>query len=226
MLIRSKKDSEPKAIKTKKKWSTFEKHRNAFFALWQQNEDMSHHEAFEHFCIQDANFATAWWLTVLHCFIGVESSVLDFADVYKVDGPTESCEVPESTEQESCAIKVLPSIHPYSSSVSCGSTGAYPNCYRVKGGLHWNKVTLHLHMCVSHRNFVKTFSPTLRSAAAKITLAWTISSKPVRVTCAAMRQIKTPSSAKLSLSTPGSVPMQVEHPSNGEMRNFVVSPLR
>ncbi|XP_075873359.1 mucin-2-like, partial [Nelusetta ayraudi] len=36
---------------------------------------------------------------------GVESSVLDFADLNKMDGPTESCEVPEETQQESCAIK-------------------------------------------------------------------------------------------------------------------------
>lgn len=56
------------------------------------------------------NFATAWWVTVFLCIAGVESSVLDFADLNKMDGPTESCEVPEETQQESCAIKVLHSL--------------------------------------------------------------------------------------------------------------------
>ena len=43
------------------------------------------------------------WLSV-----GARLSVSDFADAYKVDGPTERCEEPAPTPVQSCGDKVIP----------------------------------------------------------------------------------------------------------------------
>lgn len=46
------------------------------------------------------------WLTQLYCTAGVSLSVTDYAETYKVNGPTESCEEPDLKPDLSCGDKV------------------------------------------------------------------------------------------------------------------------
>lgn len=45
-------------------------------------------------------------MTLLHCTVGFVSSVEDFAEFYKVNGPTEICEDPDLKEKHNCGDKV------------------------------------------------------------------------------------------------------------------------
>lgn len=56
------------------------------------------------------NITIAGWVTLLHCAVGFASSVEDFAEFYKVNGPTEICEDPDLKEKHNCGDKVTQSL--------------------------------------------------------------------------------------------------------------------
>lgn len=126
---------------------------------------------------------------------GVLLSVVDYAETFKVNGPTESCVEPELSPAPSCEAQVPPQSEPVRTCHRPGQTFQYVMFF--------------------FRLFVRTSSPVMHSAAVRTSWMSGPSLKPACWTCATLKTPQTWSCVKPSQSSPDSVSMQEEAPQHG-----------